>query len=161
MSKRLFVVMALAAFDTVVLNVASSDIGCDLTATGALTTSQKDDLNTFVENGGKLIIYDAECTFGGGVDYSWLPYPFTTNNPGAHDARGTLTIVEDNTLSSKDLADPHYIDAVHLGNNTDAVGDMNVMTTFDPYWSLDMSGTNMNNVTGPVHTYAKHPAGRT
>ncbi|MCX9077130.1 MAG: Ig-like domain-containing protein, partial [Candidatus Methanoperedens sp.] len=36
---------------------------------------------------------------------------------------------------------------------------MNVMTTFDPYWCVDMSGTNANNVIGPVHTYAKFPAG--
>jgi hypothetical protein len=35
----------------------------------------------------------------------------------------------------------------------------NVMTTFDPNWFLDMSGTNILGVTGPVHTYAKYPSG--
>jgi hypothetical protein len=32
---------------------------------------------------------------------------------------------------------------------------MNVMVTLDPNWCLDMSGTNVNQVTGPVHTYAR------
>ena len=139
----------LALYDTVVLNVASSEMG---RTTATLTTQAKADLVTFVGNGGKMIIYDSECP---SVDYSWLPFPFTTNNPGAQGAHGTLTIVEENTLSSKDPTDPYYIDAAYLGSSTDAVGDMNVMVTLDPYWCIDMSGTNVNQVTGPVHTYAK------
>jgi hypothetical protein len=111
-----------------------------------------------VEVGNKLIIYDSEC-FPGPVDYSWLPYPFETANPGAQGAQGTLTIVEENTLSSADSTSPYFIDVVDLGSNTDAVGDMNVMITFDPNWFLDMSGTNILGVTGPVHTYANLPAG--
>ena len=40
------------------------------------------DINMWVAVGGKLIIYDSdEC--GQTVDYSWLPHPFATNNPGA------------------------------------------------------------------------------
>jgi len=145
----------LASFDTAVLSVGSSAMGCTC---NSLTTQQKSDLIAFVGSGKKLIIYDSECTPA--VDYSWLPFPFTTSNPGATgNHSGILTIRENNTLSSSDQSDPHYIDAAYLVSHTDAVADMNVMTTLDPQWCLDMSGTNVKGVTGPVHTYAKYPAG--
>jgi len=144
--------------DTFVLNVASSfslgGLGCNVG--GNLTAQQKADLVAFVQQGGKLIIYDSECV---PQDYSWLPYPFATSNPGAQGARGTLTIVEDNVLSSANSGDSHYINAVLVATGTDAVGDMNVMVTRDPNWCLDLSGTNVQPVTGPVHTYARFGSG--
>lgn len=146
----------LAPFDTVVLNVASSQMGCK---TSTLTSQSKQDLVTWLGQGNKLVIYDSECTFGGSVDYTWLPFPFTTNNPGAYGAHGTLTIIENNSLSCAIPSSPYYIDAGTLGSKTDAVGDANVMTTFDPNWCLDMSATNRNNVTGPVHAYAHYRVG--
>jgi hypothetical protein len=139
--------------DTVVLNVASSGLSCNI---NNLSSQQKTDLVNFVGGGYKLIIYDSECP---PQDYSWLPFSFTTANPGAMGAQGTLSIVEENTLSSNDPANVHYINAAMLGSQTDAVGDMNVMTTFDPNWFLDMAGTNILGVSGPVHTYAKYPSG--
>ncbi len=144
---------ALAPYDTVVLNVASAQMGCNTTA---LSAQAKADLVSFVGSGHKLIIYDSECTPPGGVDYSWLPYSFTTNNPGAYGAHGTLSIIENNTLSDANASSPYYIDANYLGTQTDAVGDANVMTTLDSHWCLDMSATNINGVTGPVHTYATY-----
>ncbi|MCA8953040.1 MAG: hypothetical protein KDE27_26245 [Planctomycetes bacterium] len=145
--------------DTVVLNVASSAMGC---TTATLSASQKADLNTFVNGGGKLIIYDSECTFGGSVDYSWLTYPFNTVNPGPAGAfGGTLTIFEDNALSSANPADPQFIDSNAITSQTDAVGDMNVvdLTTVHPAWCLDMTGTNSVNFTGTPHMYARDAAG--
>ncbi len=139
--------------DTILLNVASTGIGCNVSM---LTTAQKNDLNAFVNTGGKLIISDSECA---PQDYSWLPYPFTTANPGAMGAQGTLTIVENNALSSDLTSDPTYIDANLLATQTDAIGDMNVMTTLDSNWCLDMSGTNYSQVTGPVQTYARYGSG--
>jgi hypothetical protein len=145
----------LAAHDTVVLNMASYAMACD---PDNLSAQAKTDIVAFVAGGKKLIIYDSECSEGSaGLDYSWLPYPFSTANPGAQGAQGTLTIVEDNSLSSADTASPYFINAATLGSNSDAVGDMNVMTTLDPYWCIDMSGTNILGVTGPVHTYATYP----
>lgn len=146
---------SLALYDTAVLNVATTAMNCN---TNTLTTSQKADLVAFVQGGKKLVIYDSEC-YPGPVNYNWLPFPFTTANPGAMGAQGTLTIVEENTLSSNSSSNPHYIDTAYLSSNTDAVGDMNVMTTYDPNWCVDMSGTNYLNKTGPVHTYAKYPSG--
>ena len=76
----------LALYDTVVLNMACTSMQCN---SGILTPGQQTDLNNFVLNGGKLIIYDSECWFQ--VDYSWLVYPFTTANPGAMGAQAEGT----------------------------------------------------------------------
>lgn len=140
--------------DTILLNIASTGIACNEAA--ALTSAQETVLVNFVNAGGKLIIYDSECNT---QDYSWLPYQFTTANPGAQGAQGTLTIVENNVLSSDNSADPSYIDASILATQTDAIGDMNVMTTQDAAWCLDMTGTNAVPATGPVQTYARYGAG--
>lgn len=142
-----------ALCDTVLLNVASPGMNCNI---NVLNPGQKADLVNFVALGRKLIIYDSECP---PQDYSWLPFPFATSNPGQLGAQGTLTIVEENTLSSANPANPHYINAPMLATSSDAVGDMNVMITFDPNWALDMSGTNALGFSGPVHTYAKYPSG--
>jgi len=151
-----------SACDTILLNVASSassptlGLGCNMNT--YLLPQMRTDLVSWVGNGGKLIIYDSECA---AQNYSWLPYSFTTNNPGARGGRGTVHIVEDNALSTKVgdptclSGDPLCINATTLGANTDAVGDMNVMTSFDANWCLDMSGTNSLNQTGPTHTYAR------
>jgi Bacterial Ig-like domain (group 1) len=138
----------LAAHDTILLNVASPiDMNCDV---NNLTASQKTDLVNFLNNGGKLIIYDSECP---PQDYSWLPHPFTTSNPGALGGVGTVNIVEDNFLGSDTTGDSHFIDEVLLGQQTDAVGDMNVLTTTDPAICLHMAGTNAANQSGPTHVY--------
>jgi hypothetical protein len=141
----------LAAHDTVLLNVASTGMSCDV---NNLSAAQKTDLVTFLNGGGKLIIYDSECP---AQDYSWLPHPFTTANPGALGGTGTVNIVEDNFLGTDTAGDPHFIDEVLLGQQTDAVGDMNVLTTQDPSICLHMSGTNAANQTGPTHVY--YPSG--
>lgn len=149
--------------DTLVLNVASSPgvggLGC---STAGLNAAQKTDINAFVAAGGKVIIYDSECTFGGSVDYTWLTFPFSTTNPGAQGAfGGTLTIVEDNILSHNLNTDPHFIDTTAITTNTDAVGDMNVvdLTTVDPAWCLDLTGTNVIPVSGATHMYAQSGSG--
>jgi len=148
----------LAPYDTAVLNMASTtgSGGCACNS-GNIPAQAKADIMDFVYNGGKLIIYDSECSPG--PDYSWLIYPFSTNNPGAMGAPGVLTIVEENCLSSNDQQSMYYIDAPYLGPYTDAVGDMNVMVSNDSNWCIDMVGTNYNGVNGPVHTYARYGSG--
>jgi len=152
----------LVTYDTAVLNVASAAMAC---STGTLSDQAKADLVEFVGNGNKLIIYDSEC-YPGPVDYTWLPFPFTTANPGALGAPGTLTVVENNLLSTwvgdpdcsgAGAADPHCINVAYLGSSTDAVGDMNVVTTIDPNLCADLSGTNAIGVTGATHVYMKYP----
>lgn len=142
------------ACDTVVLNVAGTNgMYCHMSY---LSSAARTAIVRFVEAGGKLVIYDSECP---AQDYSWLPYTFNTNNPGAMGASGTLNIVENNPLSSSDTSSPYFIDTYILGHNSDAVGDMNVMITYNANWCLDMSVTNVRLVTGPVHTYARYGNG--
>jgi hypothetical protein len=137
----------LANYDTVLYNVATNWNGLILTA------QAQTDLVNWVATGKKLIIYDSECP---AQNYSWLPYPFTTNNPGAMGAIGSSVIVEDNKLSNSSASNSHYINHTLLDTQTDAVGDMNVMTTYNANWCLDMAGTNYNHVYGPVHCYAHY-----
>jgi uncharacterized protein (TIGR03437 family) len=147
----------LAQYDTALLNVSSSGMACD---TSKLSTQAKTDLVAFVAAGKKLLIHDSECQGSGsnGLDYSWLPYPFTTANPGAMGAQGTANIVENSSLISSVTGSASFVDARDLSQNAE-VGDMNVMTTKDSHWCLAMSGTNALKVTGPVLAYAKYPAG--
>jgi uncharacterized protein (TIGR03437 family) len=146
----------LAAFDTAVLNVHTTGMQC---TTSSLSAQAKADLVSFVGQGKKLLILDSECQGSGnsGLDYSWLPYSFTTNNPGAQGYTGTGYIVENSSLISSVTGSASFIDLSAI--KTDAIGDMNVMTTKDSHWCLAMSGTNGSGVTGPVLTYAKYPAG--
>ncbi|PKP60125.1 MAG: hypothetical protein CVT89_00445 [Candidatus Altiarchaeales archaeon HGW-Altiarchaeales-2] len=124
----------------------------------AWTAQQKTDIVNWVYNGGKLVIWDTECTDN--PSYTWLPYPITTNNPGAMGASGWhLTIVENNTLSHTDTTSPYYINTAIISSSTDAVGDANVLTTYTADWCVDMEAENYNQVTGPVHVYSRYGSG--
>ena len=139
----------LTGFDTVVF-VQLGDIGTYL----ANSTFQSR-IDSFVSGGGKLIIWDSETN----PDYSNFIYPFTSDNPGAMGASGsTLNIVEQSTLSSSDPASSSYVDVTAV-EAEDAVGDANVMTTYDPAWYVDMTASNTNHVTGPVQAYARYGNG--
>jgi hypothetical protein len=145
-------VNSLAQFDTVVL------LQCSEIAT-SLDSSQKQAINGWIASGGKLIIYDSDACVPP-PDYSWLVYPFLTDNPGQLGSRdGSLYVVEDNTLSSANPTSPYYVDTAYLTSSTDAVGDANVMVTKDPHWFGNMTATNADHVTGWTHAYATYGSG--
>ena len=127
-------------------------------AYSGLDAQQVTDLMTWVFNGGKLIIYDSEMST---IDYSWLVYPFTTNNAGAMGASGELTYLEDNDLGNSNPASPYFINITQQGANVweDAVGDCNVFITQDVHWCGHIEAVNVNEVTGWVHTYAVYGDG--
>jgi hypothetical protein len=113
-------------------------------------------ITSFVNGGGKLIIYTSERL----NDFSGFIYPFTVNFPGATGSLGgTLNNIADDTLSSSNPADASYINLGLITAQTDAVQDTQVMTSNDPNWYVDMYGINANNVGGPAHTYAFYGAG--
>lgn len=125
---------SLAPYDTVVLTPKGASI--------PLTASQQADLMAWVAAGGKLIIYDSECP---SVDYSWLPYPFTTMNPGAMGYNvPPIDFVEDNSLGSTNPMSPYYIDIAlaTTGGWSDYVGDCNTFVTYDPNWCGDIKAYN-------------------
>ena len=115
-------------------------------------------IHSFVFNGGKLIIYTSETA----TNPYWnnFIYPFETTNPGDAGYTGTpFNITEENTLSMSNPASFYYIDTDAVTNDTDAVGDANVFTTYDPNWCEDCEGQNMLGTLGPVHAYVHYGAG--
>ena len=147
----------LAAYDIVVLVI---DYGA---AHPPLNASQAADLNDWVFNGGKLIIYDSEMQLPDDY-YTWLPYAFNTSAPGPIGGfAGEILYMELNTLGRYDNpASPHYINATvdYVYNNWyDAIGDANVFVTFDSHWCGDIEIINLNEVVGWVHAYAAYGQG--
>jgi hypothetical protein len=122
-------------------------------------------ITNFVNSGGKLIIYTSELAdpnlFNGFL------IPFTVDTPGQlGSSGGTLVNVADNTLSSNVTpgdAYPNglgsYINLDLVASGTDAVGDLNVMTSVDSRWYIDMTGINTRGAGGPAHTYAFYGSG--
>jgi hypothetical protein len=136
----------LSHYDTVVLNEVF---------TNSLSESQKQTLSSFVTNGGKLIIHDADGTEGN--NYSWLPVPaesgVSCENCGNLD--GEAEVVENNTIVSNEPSSPYYVDVNEFPGNSDAVGDANVLVSSDPRWDIDIRATNDQNVQGAVDAYAQ------
>ena len=143
--------IAAGGYDTVMLMTANFNF-----ATYWADADFSSRILSFVNGGGKLIIYDSEEL----NNYAGFVYPFAVNSPGATGSSGgTLVNVADDTLSSSNVADASYINLALLTSQTDAVGDCNVMTSLDSHWYIDMTAINVNNVGGPVHTYAFYGAG--
>jgi len=106
-----------------------------------------------MQNGGKLIIYDSECSSN---DFMWLPtnLQFMTNNPGAVGASGTAFIIEENVLSTS--AGGTFIDVAAMCSNTDACGDANVMITIGTELCKDIDVNNAAlSQLEPSHVYSK------
>ena len=133
---------ALSGYDTAIV-YQTCNIGNQPAAMGAL--------NQFVQNGGKLMIFDADgCSNDLGVaNWSGFLFPFTTNNPGPQGASGTY----DNVVPS-DLTTGLTTGAVP----GDAMGDANVFTTHSSSWFESITGTNVN-TTGIVQAYARTSSG--
>jgi len=120
---------------------------------------QSDAFGPFVAAGHKLIIHDSDtCTKTG---YSFLPYPFTTSNPGARGAHGEhLDLVESSELGS-DKSDPaHFVDtAAYAKAQNQDLGDANTVVSQDPHWCGHLFGTNALNVNGFMHMFAAYGRG--
>jgi len=156
----------LANYDTVVLVTVCDPIN-------ETTASQRTDIINWVNNGGKLIIYDSECLWNDTIDYSWLPCNATTYCPGALGADKSqyeyinLIIVENNTLSDNNSGSSYFINTTLIEYETDAVGDQNVFIAKEACWCGDMLGTNARNssystppgTTGYSHAYSLYGNG--
>jgi hypothetical protein len=140
-------------FDTVVLMATNFNFASYWTDTDFNTR-----ITDFVYNGGKLIIYTSETNSA--TEFSAFIYPFAVDTPGATGSRsGTLTNLVDDTLSSSEPTDATYVDLAKITSDTDAVGDLTVMTSYDAHWYIDLFGINVNHVGGPAHTYAFYGSG--
>jgi outer membrane protein OmpA-like peptidoglycan-associated protein len=145
---------SLASTDTVIWNML-----CD--PGGFLDAAQIKMLLSWIAAGHKLIIHDGDlCAGTTATDYSFLPYPFTTDNPGPHGARGTtFVLLENDTLGSNDRSDAeHFIDAQGYLSDGE-IGDANIVTTKDPHWCGHFFGSNVDNVNGFMQMYARYGRG--
>lgn len=144
--------------DTVVLAQV-----CDVKT--SLPDAFKRGLVDWVADGHKLIIQDADkCGPRSVPDYSFLPYPFATNNPGAQGASSVISIVENNFLASARPTDSGFFDEENWrltknGNNRNDFGDSNTIVKFDPHWCGMLVGTNVTGGHGFVAAYAHHGRG--
>ncbi len=144
--------------DTVVLAQA-----CDVKT--SLPDAFKRALIDWVADGHKLIIQDSDkCGPRAVPDYSFLPYPFATNNPGPQGASSVISIVENNFLASALPTDLGFFDEENWrlkknGNVNNDFGDSNTIVKFDPHWCGMLVGTNVTGGHGFVVAYAHHGRG--
>jgi outer membrane protein OmpA-like peptidoglycan-associated protein len=159
--KLRFTRIGAAMVDQALLNSASTVIFNGLcNADDLFAPAQNDAIAQWVQAGHKLMIYDAdEC--GRPTHYSVLPYQFTSNNPGAHGAKGDrLILVEDDSLGTSDKTDKaHFFDPLVYAKNPNQLGDANTVTTQDPHWCGHLFGTNVNHVNGFMQMYAPYGKG--
>ncbi len=147
-----------AHMDTVVLEQV-----CDIKT--SVRADVKQALVAWVANGNKLIISDADsCGPGQVPDYSFLPYPFATSNPGGRAAASALQILEQNFLVSPDSHDPAFFDEPSWrlkknGNMSNDFGDSNTVVQYDDHWCGALFGTNAIGGSGFVMAYAHYGRG--
>jgi hypothetical protein len=113
----------------------------------------------WVAAGHKLIIHDADIC-GRGPDYSFLPYPFKTSNPGKQGKRGSaLIFVEDNVMAHGRPGQPGYIDVTAWLAQPNELGDSNTIVNSDPRWCGHMALRNTNGAFGFSEAYATYGRG--
>ena len=115
-------------------------------------------INTFVQNGGKVIIFDADgCASRdlGPSDYSGYAQPFKVNSVGADGAHNSISSFETDTLTT----DVCLTTASCNGDDGDEIGDSNIFTSAAPAWCVAIEATNKNNATGIVEGYATQSTG--
>jgi outer membrane protein OmpA-like peptidoglycan-associated protein len=149
----MFAPEALAGKKLVVLNAL-----CD--ASNYLSKGQTDALLAWVNAGHKLLIVDSDnCSKS---QYDFLPYAFTTSNPGAQGASGDrLIIVENDALGTSDQSDAaHYFNTqTFINNRNNQLGDANIVTTHDVHWCGHLFGTNAKKDNGFMQMYAPYGQG--
>ena len=127
-------------FDTVVLAQV-----CNIKT--SVSDTFKKALIPWIAAGHKLIIHDSDTCGGGSIpDYSFLPYPFATSNPGAQGAKGdALVFVEENFIANAKAEDPGYLDLdswlKQTNGNRNEIGDSNTVKAYDPHWCGHLFGT--------------------
>ena len=136
---------ALAPFDTLILYEV-----CDIGSHPATIAA----INTFLTNGGKVMIWDADrCAPGtGGLadDTTTSLFPFTTSSPGPVGLEGEYTHIVASTLTT----------GLTLGvQEQDTMGDANTFKSFSGSWCASITGKNGDGETGLVQATARTTSG--
>ncbi len=145
-------------YDTVVLEQVSAMDNIPLST--AFTRA----LGPWVAAGHKLIIQDSDKQQP--PPYTWLPYRFKVNSPGAAGAPGEyLRILENNWMVHNQRGRPGFIDTGAWEANDFAakhrneLGDTNTVVEWDPRWCGHIAVRNVNNVFGFGLAYAHYGRG--
>lgn len=114
------------------------------------STEQHSAINSFVESGGKLLIFDSDrCSDepggAGSANYSWFMFPFSTSAPGPRGATSKLTVLEDSPLTVGLTGDSF---------GQDELGDANTAVTSAPGWFAAAKTTNHLGHSGYFLAYA-------
>lgn len=153
--------LPLQNFDTVVFSLV-----CDIDE--SVSQEFKQALLAWVAAGHKVIFQDSDtCAAATGPrrspDYSFLPYPFATANPGAAGAKGQAHLLESSTLISGVRDNPSFVDLEAWVKETDGngqeIGDSNLVVKHDPHWCGAVLARNATKKNGFLLAYAKYGRG--
>jgi hypothetical protein len=144
----------LADYDTVIMEQV-----CDVKP---LSPQFKQALIAWVAAGHKLILHDSDkCSAG--PDYTWLPYRFKANIPGAMGAPGyTFRILENNWMIHNLRGRPGFVDGAawaELKPPANELGDSNVITDWGPGWCGQFAVRNALGAFGFSQAYAHYGRG--
>ncbi len=125
----------------------------------------KQALMAWVANGHKLIIQDSDDCVPG-PDYSFVPFKFKTDTPGARGARGFgLRFIEANSMLQPREGRPGFLDVNAWVTEPrgrgylNELGDANTFVGWDANWCGQLAVRNVNNVMGFALAYARYGRG--
>lgn len=143
--------------DTVVLAQV-----CDISK--SVSPAFKQALMNWVAAGHKLIIQDSDDCLNPGPDYSFLPYRFKADLPGAMGAEGSdLRFIESNAMLTNRPGQPGYLDIAAWSEGVtpyrNELGDAATLLEWDVNWCGQLALRNVNGVFGFSLVYAHYGRG--
>ena len=116
----------------------------------------KQALMAWVAAGHKLIIQDSDDCVKPGPDYSFLPYTFKADVPGAMGAEGSdLRFIESNSMLHGRPGRPGFLDVVSWSAGVtpfrNELGDANTLVEWNANWCGQLAVRNVNGVFGFSH----------
>ena len=117
----------------------------------------KADIENFVAQGGKLLIWDSGCTSN---DYSHFEFPFKTVNRGLTGAAGGgLSFAEQNALGNGTAGNSAEVNLVPIVEGTNAALGSNQFFSTDPNWCVSIKADVSGGTQGGVVNYVKSGEG--
>jgi hypothetical protein len=143
--------------DTVVLAQV-----CDIKT--SVSPAFKQALMAWVAAGHKLIIQDSDDCVNPGPDYSFLPFTFKADLPGAMGAQGMdLRFIESNAMLTGRPGRPGFLDVAGWSGDVrpfrNELGDANALREWDSNWCGQLAVRNVNGVFGFSMVYGHYGRG--
>jgi hypothetical protein len=124
----------------------------------------KQALVAWIAAGHKLIIQDSDDCYSPGPDYSFLPFRFTADVPGALGAEGSdLRFIESNAMLTGRAGRPGFLDVKSWSTGVppfiNELGDANTFVAWDTNWCGHLAVRNIHGVFGFNLAYAHYGRG--